>query len=116
MPAKDPLVYVMHMRDSCQRITEYTAAGGSDWPSKKLVVDAICQNISIIGEAARHLDERFRKMHPEIPWSSIIGARNIVMHAYEYLKPELIQEMAENDVPVLLANCLRMLNEECTGH
>ena len=40
------------------------------------------------------------------------GARNIVMHAYEYLKPELIKEMAENDVPVLLANCLRMLNED----
>ena len=112
MPAKDPRVYVMHMRDSCRRIAEYAAAGGIDWPSKTLVMDAICRNIAIIGEAARRLDESFRRMHPEIPWSSIIGARNIVMHAYEYLKPELIKEMAENDVPVLLANCLRMLNED----
>ncbi len=44
------------------------------------------------------------EMHPEIPWSSVIGARNIVMRAYEYLKPELIQEMAENDIPVLVAS------------
>jgi uncharacterized protein with HEPN domain len=57
------------------------------------------RNIAIIGEAARHLDESFRVNHPEIPWSGIIGARNIVMHAYEYLKPELIREMAETDVP-----------------
>jgi hypothetical protein len=34
------------------------------------------------------------------------------MHAYEYLKPELIREMAEKDVPELLSHCLRILGEE----
>ncbi len=42
----------------------------------------------------------------------IIGARNIVMHAYEYLKPELIRDMAEKDVPELLVQCLRLLSEQ----
>ena len=46
MPAKDPLVYVMHIRDSCRRIAEYVAAGGPEWISKPMVVDAICPNIS----------------------------------------------------------------------
>jgi len=50
--------------------------------------------------------------HPEIPWSGIIGARHIVMHAYEYLKPQLIREMAENDVPALPTYCLRLLGED----
>lgn len=112
MPAKDPLVYVMHVRDSCRRIAEYVAAGGPEWISKPMVMDAICRNITIIGEAARSLDESFRVNHAEIPWSGIIGARNIVMHAYEYLKPELIREMAEKDVPELLNRCLRLLGEE----
>jgi len=111
MPAKDPLVYVMHIRDSCRRIGEYTEAGGVDWPSKSLIMDAVCRHITIIGEAARRLDDAFQRSHPEIPWSSIIGARNIVMHAYEYLKPELIREMAEKDAPELLAHCLRILGE-----
>ena len=43
--------------------------------------------------------------------AGIIGARNIVMHAYEYLKPELIREMAEKSVPDLLDWCLRLLQE-----
>jgi len=111
MPAKDPLVYIMHIRDSCRRIAEYSAAGGPDWPSKPLIMDAICRNITIIGEAARQLDESFRQSHPDVPWSSIVGARNIVMHAYEYLKPELIRQMAETDVPELLKNCLCILGE-----
>jgi uncharacterized protein with HEPN domain len=51
-------------------------------------MDAVCRNITIIGEAARKLDDSFHRAHPEIPWSGIIGARNIVMHAYEFLRPD----------------------------
>src|ERR1022692_3522740 len=85
MPTKDPLVYGMHIRDCCRRIAEYTATGGADWPASALIMDAVCRNITIIGEAARRLDEPFRRAHPETPWSSLLGARNIVMHDYEYL-------------------------------
>jgi uncharacterized protein with HEPN domain len=102
----------MHIRDSCRRIAEYTGTAGDTWTSKPLIMDAVCRNITIIGEAARKLDDSFQRAHPEIPWSGIIGARNIVMHAYEFLRPELIREMAENDVPELLAHCLRILGEE----
>jgi uncharacterized protein with HEPN domain len=111
MPAKDSSVYLMHMRDSCRRIAEYIALGGAGRPSNPLIMDAVCRNVTIIGEAARRLDESFHRAHPEIPWSGIIGARNIVMHTYEYLKPELVRQMAEKDVPDLLAHCLRLLGE-----
>jgi uncharacterized protein with HEPN domain len=50
-------------------------------------MDAVCRNITIIGEAARRLGEPFRRAHPEIPWSGLIGARNILMHDYEYVQP-----------------------------
>lgn len=112
MPAKIPLFYVMHIRDCCRRIVEYTTTGGADWTSNPMIVDAVCRNITIIGEAARKLDEPFRKAHPHIPWSSMIGARNVVMHAYEYVNPELIREMAEHHVPRLLDDCLGLLGEE----
>lgn len=60
-------------------------------------------------QAARRLDEPFRTAHPEIPRPSLVGARNVVMHDYEYLRPERIREMAEKDVPELLSHCLRLL-------
>jgi uncharacterized protein with HEPN domain len=53
MPAKDSLVFVMHIRDSCRRIAEYTGTGGDTWTSKPLIMDAVCRNITIIGEAAQ---------------------------------------------------------------
>jgi uncharacterized protein with HEPN domain len=101
MPAKDPLVYIMQIRDSCRRIAEYRITGGDNWTSKPLIMDAVCRKITIIGEAARKLDDSFHRAHREIPRSAIIGARNIVMHAYEFLR----------DVPELLAHCLRPLGE-----
>ena len=115
MPTKDPLVYVMHIRDCCRRIAQYTATGGADWPASALIMDALCRNITIIGEAARRLDEPFRRAHPEIPWSSLLGARNIVMHDYEYLQPQLIREMAEKDVLELLAPRIRAQADRRSG-
>jgi len=110
MPARDPLVYVMHMRDCCLRIIDYAAQGGPDWPAKAIFMDAICRNVEIIGEAARKLDDSFHEAHPEIPWSSIIGARNIVIHAYEYLRPQLIRDIVESDIPELLDSVRRILD------
>lgn len=56
MPAKVPSVYVMHIRDCWRQIIRYVAEGGPDWSSIPLYVDAICRNITIIGEAARQID------------------------------------------------------------
>src|SRR5262245_49989691 len=71
MPAKDPLVYIMLVRDSCRRIAEYTLAGGPEWPSNSIVMDAVCRHITIIGEAARRLDEAFQQLHPAMPHDEV---------------------------------------------
>ncbi len=111
MLPKDPRVHIMHIRDARRRIGEYALEGGPDWTSKPVVMDAICRNITIIGEAASKLGREFHQAHPEIRWPGIVGARNIVMHESDYLKPEWIRRMAEKDIPALLANCLRLLDE-----
>jgi uncharacterized protein with HEPN domain len=75
-------------------------------------MDAVRRNITIIGEAARRLDEPFRQAHPEISWSSLVGARSIVMHDYNYLQPHLIRDMEEKDVPELLTHPIRLLGQQ----
>jgi hypothetical protein len=41
-----------------------------------LIMDAVCRNITIVGEAARKLDEPFQRAHPQRPWSRTIGAEH----------------------------------------
>lgn len=112
MPVKDPRLYLVHIRECCERIIEYTASPGTSWTSAPIVLDAVCRNLEIIGEAASKLDESYRKIHPEIPWRSIIDARNILIHAYDQVKPHLLQDIVDRDIPELLAAVRRLLVED----
>jgi uncharacterized protein with HEPN domain len=111
MPAKDPRLYLIHIRDCCQRILEYTEGQATGWAATPIVLDAVCRNLEIIGEAAGKLDESYRKAHPEIPWRSIIDARNVLIHAYDQIQPHLIQDIVDRDVGDLLGAIRRILGE-----
>jgi uncharacterized protein with HEPN domain len=81
MPAKDSLIYIMHIRDSCRRIVEYTVTGGNNWTSRPLIMDAVCRNITIIGEAARKLDDAFQRAHRRFLGraSSVLGTSSCTL-------------------------------------
>lgn len=44
--------------------------------------DSIVRRLAIIGEASTKVPEAMRAEFPGIPWSSIIGMRNILVHQY----------------------------------
>ena len=49
MPAKDPRLYLIHIRECCERILDYTGGIESTWPTVPVVHDAVCRNLEIIG-------------------------------------------------------------------
>ena len=75
MPAKDPRLYLIHIRDCCERILDYTGGIETTWPSVSVVQDAVCRNLEIIGEAARRFDDAYRLAHAEIPWRARTSRR-----------------------------------------
>jgi uncharacterized protein with HEPN domain len=106
---KDPVLYLLHIRDSAERILEYSVATETHWMENKMATDAICRNLEIIGEAANKLGEEFRAKHPGIPWRGMIDARNILIHAYDQVNPYLLEDMVKNDIPDLLARIRSLL-------
>jgi uncharacterized protein with HEPN domain len=52
--------------------------------------NAVERNLEIIGEASRHVSEHARTMFPDIPWSSVIGLRNVIAHEYGDLLHEKV--------------------------
>ena len=77
-------------------------------------MDAVCRNLQIIGEAARKVDDVFKQEHPEIPWSSTIGLRNVIVQAYDGVLPEVIQEIVERDILPLL-QAVRAILQQARG-
>ena len=45
------------------------------------------RHLRILGEAARSLPENVRALAPQIPWTKIIGMRNILVHGYFEIDP-----------------------------
>lgn len=107
--SKDPNLYLVHIRDCCRRVLRYTAPSGESWMVSELVLDAVCRNLEIIGEAANKLGEEFRSAHHEIPWRGMIDARNILIHAYDQVRAPLLEDVVANDIPVLLAQVEALL-------
>ncbi len=109
MPAKDPRLYLIHIRDCCERILDFTRGIETTWPAMPVVYDAVCRNLEIIGEAARRFDESFRAAHPEIPWREMTDVRNILIHAYDRVATGVIAGIVRQDIPPLLASVKQLL-------
>ncbi len=91
----------MHILECCERILSYTKDLDTAWPGSPVVVDAVCRNPEIIGEAASKLDPEFRQIHGEVPWRSIINTRNLLIHAYDQVNPAILGNIVERDIPEL---------------
>ena len=50
----------------------------------------MARNIEIIGEAARALPEDFKQRHADVPWSEIVAMRNVIVHQYFGILPEVV--------------------------
>jgi len=64
-----------------------------------------------IGELAHHLTTEFTVKNSVIPWKSIIGLRNVVVHGYGQLDAETVWATLTDDVPELYKQ-LKAINEK----
>jgi uncharacterized protein with HEPN domain len=98
---KDPRVYLAHILECIQRVERFTNEGRSRFFQDVMVQDAVLRNFEVIGEAAKRLDEAYRAAHPEIPWRSLAGLRDVLIHQYESVDLERVWAMVEGELPGL---------------
>ena len=61
-----------------------------------MAFDATLRNLAVIGEAVRALPEEATRVMPDIPWASIAGLRNIVVHEYFRVDYTTIIDIVDN--------------------
>lgn len=65
--------------------------------------DAVVLQIFVLGEAARSISVSFQTAHAEIPWSSVIGMRNMLVHQYFRADIQVVWDTVKRDLPILVA-------------
>jgi uncharacterized protein with HEPN domain len=70
--------------------------------SSLILMRATERCIEIIGEGARRVSRDTQRSLSDIPWSDLIGQRNILAHEYGQIDHELLYKTATDDVPILI--------------
>ncbi len=70
---------------------------------------AVVRAIEIVGEAAVNISEEGRRELPNIPWKSITGMRNRIVHAYFDIDYEIVWETVTLRLPELIAELEKII-------
>lgn len=65
--------------------------------------DAVIRRLEIIGEAAGRISEETLNHVSDLPWSEMIGMRNIMIHDYDDVDINIVWETVQNDLPLLIS-------------
>lgn len=84
----------------------------ADFLADETLCYAVAQKLTIIGEAVARLSPELRMRHTSVPWSDIVGLRNILVHEYFGVYWPLVWQTAVDHAPVLRGQVAAILNAE----
>ena len=110
---RDFKAYLNHILDSIILIEEYTARHSfEDFKKDRKTIDAVIRNFEIMGEASSVLPKYLREKYSEVPWRSIIGLRNVLIHGYFGVDIEAVWENIKQNLPELKKQIKFILERE----
>ena len=101
----DMLIYARKAVDSFGELSREDLEG--DW-IKEL---ALTRAVEVIGEAANRVSPATRERHPAVPWGKMIGARDLLAHAYDSVDLDTLCDIVQNHLPPLIGQLEAILAE-----
>ena len=94
-------VLLAHIGECIARVREYTASGRCAFFQSRMAQDAVLRNLQTLAESTQRLSDEIKEGEPDIPWRSISGFRNVLVHGYLGIDIEAVWGVVEEDLPAL---------------
>ena len=97
---RDYSLFIKDILSAIEAIETFVEGMDADSLSKDdKTSSAVIRKLEIIGEAAKHVPDDIRKLHPSIPWKSIAGMRDRLIHAYFGIDHKLVWDVIATKLP-----------------
>jgi uncharacterized protein with HEPN domain len=104
--------YLWHILDAIDDIEQFMKGIKKEaFIKNKEKQYAVIRAIEVIGEATKNLSSTLRKQHSQIPWKTIAGMRDKLIHHYFGVNINLVWEVADEKIPILKKEIKSILKE-----
>ena len=101
---EDDSVRIRHILDAaCEAVSFANGRSRADLDADRKLNLSLVRLLEIIGEAARGISTQFRQAHPDLPWQSMVGMRDRLIHGYFDINLDVVWETVTDDLPPLIA-------------
>lgn len=109
---RDYRLYLDDMVEAINRIDEYTKdISLQDFLGDKKTRDAVIKNFGVMGEAANNIPLELRNDYPDLPWQSMVGMRNKLVHEYFGIDLEVVWKTIKKHLPELKEDVIEIIDE-----
>jgi len=101
LPERDR-IRLQHMLDACREALRFVGdRTRADLANDRMLSFAVVRALEILGEAASRVTAETRESCPALPWSSIVGMRNRLIHGYFDIDLDRVWDTVMLDLPAL---------------
>ena len=111
MSRHDDNVRLHHMLDHARIALRHGKGKSSaDIADDELLSLALVRALEVIGEAANRVSAETRATIPAIPWRDVIDLRNRLVHGYDTVDLDIVEDIIRNDLLPLVRELERILD------
>ncbi|RIH81686.1 hypothetical protein Mlute_02728 [Meiothermus luteus] len=105
--------FLSDIQEAIRRIHAYTAGMTYEaFLTDTKTQDAVIRNLEIMGEATKNLSEGIRAKYGGVPWKSMAGVRDRLIHHYFGTNLEIVWQIAAVELTSVASQLEQILRSE----
>ncbi len=111
-PGRSHLDYLDDIRQAIEKAIEFVGGMSLDtFASDDKTTYAVIRALELVGEATKRIPQDVRDKYAEVPWRSMAGIRDKLIHDYMTVNLEVVWKTVTEDLPALLPQIRRIMED-----